>query len=132
MISRAGPPLLLPGCCWPSPQRPLWQWRVVFMSRLGVTALDGLAKTKESNKVRFVLLALVSFCLLLLWPPFVPVLVVLPLLSLSRRLWMLLLRRCPSACHCCVHRRYRWCRFSRDGEASRRGPQNPQFCVNVL
>lgn len=32
-------------------QRPLWQWRVVFMSRLGVTALDGLAKTKESDKV---------------------------------------------------------------------------------
>lgn len=32
-------------------QRPLWQWRVVFMSRLGVTALDGLAKTKEADKV---------------------------------------------------------------------------------
>ena len=33
------------------PKRPLWQWRVVFLSRLGVTALDGLAKTKESDKV---------------------------------------------------------------------------------
>lgn len=32
-------------------QRPLWQWRVKFLSRLGVTALDGLAKTKESDKV---------------------------------------------------------------------------------
>eukprot|EP00903_Cladosiphon_okamuranus_P014428 g13389.t1 len=30
---------------------PEFQWRVVFMSRLGVTALDGLAKTKESDKV---------------------------------------------------------------------------------
>lgn len=40
-----------PGCWCPSFQRPLWQWRVVFMSRLGVTALDGLAKTKESDKV---------------------------------------------------------------------------------
>lgn len=35
----------------PSHQRPLWQWRVVFMSRQGITALDGLAKTKESDKV---------------------------------------------------------------------------------
>ncbi|CAN0536169.1 unnamed protein product, partial [Ectocarpus sp. 12 AP-2014] len=32
-------------------QRPLWQWRVVFLSRLGITSLDGLAKTKESDKV---------------------------------------------------------------------------------
>ncbi|CAN0447134.1 unnamed protein product, partial [Hapterophycus canaliculatus] len=32
-------------------QRPLWRWRVVFLSRLGITALDGLAKTKESDKV---------------------------------------------------------------------------------
>jgi hypothetical protein len=29
--------------------RPLWQWRVVFLSRLGRSALDGLAKMKESD-----------------------------------------------------------------------------------
>ncbi|CAM9269015.1 unnamed protein product [Scytosiphon promiscuus] len=35
----------------PEFQRPLWRWRVVFLSRLGITALDGVAKTKESDKV---------------------------------------------------------------------------------
>ncbi|CAN0555589.1 unnamed protein product, partial [Ectocarpus sp. 12 AP-2014] len=38
-------------CVPPDFQRPLWQWRVVFLSRLGITSLDGLAKTKESDKV---------------------------------------------------------------------------------
>jgi hypothetical protein len=33
----------------PKLARPLWQWRVVFLSRLGRSALDGLAKMKESD-----------------------------------------------------------------------------------
>ena len=32
-------------------QRPLWQWKVVFMSKLGRSALDGMAKMKESDPV---------------------------------------------------------------------------------
>ena len=32
-------------------QRPLWQWRVVFMSKLGKSVLDGMAKMKESDAV---------------------------------------------------------------------------------
>ena len=32
-------------------QRPLWQWRVVFMSKLGKSVLDGTAKMKESAAV---------------------------------------------------------------------------------
>ncbi|CAM9900537.1 unnamed protein product, partial [Sphacelaria rigidula] len=38
-------------CVPPEFQRPLWQWRVLFLSRLGRTALDGVAKTKEPDKV---------------------------------------------------------------------------------
>ena len=41
--SRTCPPTSL--------QRPLWQWRVVFMSKLGKSVLDGMAKMKESDAV---------------------------------------------------------------------------------
>ena len=33
----------------PALQRPLWQWRVIFLSKLGRSALDGLAKMKEGD-----------------------------------------------------------------------------------
>lgn len=72
-FSRCFALLLVVGCApliarvfLPSSQRPLWQWRVVFMSRLGVTALDGLAKTKESDKVWYCLLLLMFLSSLLL------------------------------------------------------------------
>lgn len=32
-------------------QKPLRQWRVAFLSRLGKTAIDGMASTKEADKV---------------------------------------------------------------------------------
>ena len=35
----------------PPLQRPLWQWKVVFLSKLGRSALDGMAKMKESDPV---------------------------------------------------------------------------------
>jgi hypothetical protein len=34
-----------------SQSKPLWQWKVVFMSKLGKSVLDGIAKMKEADPV---------------------------------------------------------------------------------